>query len=367
MLVQTRTDKPLELRPPSWADRDSIVLTHNGQPVPIAWTGPDAAYVKCPHTRRGDSLHLNWDVPCFVQQQPMLSVPGREFDLTVQWEGNEVEAVDPPGKYLRCSARASGAQALLPALQAGRSACPTCTKGSQPMSLRLVNFVPRTWPDSAPRAGALLDDAIIDIAEACEAADVECGCAGSVVDLLSCADCLQLAREAVAQAEPSLPLSRPPAGPVIRPGKLFCLAGNYEEHIREGAGKDPNAVHESDKTTPRIFMKPVPNTVCGPDDPILIGRAAKWVDYEGELAVIIGKRGKYIPATEALDYVGGVTCCNDISERRLKIWERAETRERDRFFDWLNGKWCDNSARWAPARCRWPTPATSRTSSSRRA
>ena len=215
------------------------------------------------------------------------------------------------------------------------------------MALKLVNFVPKSRPESLPRVGALVEDGIIDIAEACEAAEIEGGCVGSVVDLLCCDDCLQMAREAVRYAESNFPLAAVRLlPPVMRPGKLLCLAGNYEEHIREGGGAD--AVHASDKATPRVFMKPTPNTACGPDDPILIGRMTQFMDYEGELAAIIGKRGKYLKAEEALEYVGGVMCFNDVSERRLKIWERPEERPKDRFFDWLNGKWCDNSAPMGP-------------------
>jgi 2,4-didehydro-3-deoxy-L-rhamnonate hydrolase len=210
--------------------------------------------------------------------------------------------------------------------------------------LRLVNFVPRSWPDSAPRAGALLDDGIVDIAEACEEADVDCGCAGAVIDLLACADCLEVAREAVAGASARIALADVRLlAPVLRPGKVLCLAGNYEAHIKEGT-----EIHPSDRATPRVFMKPTSNTVCGPDDPILIGRMAQFMDWEGELAVIIGRRGKYIKAEEALGYVGGVTVLNDISERRLKIWDRPEDRQKDKWFDWLNGKWADNSAPMGP-------------------
>jgi 2,4-diketo-3-deoxy-L-fuconate hydrolase len=214
------------------------------------------------------------------------------------------------------------------------------------MTLRLVNYVPIARPDWPPRVGALTDAGIVDVAEACEAADAQCACAGAVVDLLSCPDCLALAREAAAALEPTVSLAEVKLlAPVPRPGKLLCLAGNYEEHIREGGRAE---VHGSDRATPRVFLKPVPNTVCGPDDPILVGRTAQFVDYEGELAVIIGRRGKYIPAAEALSYVGGVTCLNDVSERRLRIWERPEDRPWDRFFDWLNGKWCDSFAPMGP-------------------
>ena len=134
--------------------------------------------------------------------------------------------------------------------------------------------------------------------------------------------------------------------PVPRPGKLFCLAGNYEEHVRE-AGR-LSSEEALVRRTPWVFMKPSTNTVCATGDPVLVAKTSRFVDYEGELAVIIGKRGKYLKAAEALDYVGGVTCFNDISERQLHIWDRPEDRPWDKFFDWLNGKWFDSFAPMGP-------------------
>lgn len=213
------------------------------------------------------------------------------------------------------------------------------------MSLKLVTYIPRCWPDSPPRAGALVGEGVVNLAEACEAADLECDCPNSVAALLACRDCLSLVREAVAAAHDATPLADVRLlAPVPRPGKILCLAANYPEHIKEGRG----SVHESDMATPRVFMKPVPNTVCGPDDPLLHGPMTRFLDYEGELAVIIGKRGKYIQPKDALSHVGGVTCFNDVTDRRLKIWDRPETRPIDGFFDWINGKWVDNSAPMGP-------------------
>jgi len=191
------------------------------------------------------------------------------------------------------------------------------------------------------------------LAEVTELQLEECNCTGSVVELLACPECQASARQALVEAgdqAPGLPLAEVKLlAPVPRPGKLFCLAGNYAEHITEGKpSAAPGEVHQSDRATPRIFLKPSTNTVCGPGDPVVIGRKAQFVDYEGELAVIIGKRGKYIPAAEALAYVGGVTCFNDVSERRLRIWDRPEDRPWDSFFDWLNGKWGDSFAPMGP-------------------
>lgn len=222
------------------------------------------------------------------------------------------------------------------------------------MSLRLVSYLPQRFLNTAaPRLGALLGDAVVDIPELCDMAVEECNCTGSVVALLACPDCRQAAREALKAAgdeAPRTPLSEVRLlAPVPRPGKLFCLAGNYAAHIRESKCKDLGGkVDQQDLATPRIFMKPSTNTVCGPEAPILVGPQAHFVDYEGELAVIIGKRGKHIAESDALSYVGGITCLNDISEREFKIWDRGEDRAWDKFFDWLNGKWSDNSAPMGP-------------------
>jgi 2-keto-4-pentenoate hydratase/2-oxohepta-3-ene-1,7-dioic acid hydratase in catechol pathway len=131
--------------------------------------------------------------------------------------------------------------------------------------------------------------------------------------------------------------------PVPWPGKILCLAGNYAEHIREG-GKQ---VAGKDKMAPRVFMKP--NTsVIGMDQPIYIPKKGNKIDWEAELAVVIGKQGKYIPQDEAYDYIAGYTIMNDVSERELIIEADREPSEWNRFFDWLNGKWMDSFAPMGP-------------------
>lgn len=219
------------------------------------------------------------------------------------------------------------------------------------MVLRLVNYVPLGSAGGTveQRLGALRNESVVDVAQLCDLETEDCGCTGSVVALLSCPECQAAARQVLDQAgdaAPSVPLDQVRLlPPVPHPGKLFCLAGNYAAHIQEGGRGE---LQQADMATPRIFLKPSTNTVCGTEDPILIGRKAQFVDYEGELAVIIARRGKYISASEALGYVGGVTCFNDVSERRLHIWDRPEERQWDRFFDWLNGKWWDSFAPMGP-------------------
>ena len=132
--------------------------------------------------------------------------------------------------------------------------------------------------------------------------------------------------------------------PVPCPRKLFAVAGNYLEHIEEGG----RVAAPQDKETPRIFMKPPSSTVIGPGESIRIPPVAQAIDWEGELAVVVGRRAKAINADQALDHVAGYTIMNDVSERELKIWDRSESRAQDRFFDWLNGKWYDTFAPMGP-------------------
>ena len=132
--------------------------------------------------------------------------------------------------------------------------------------------------------------------------------------------------------------------PVPCPPKLLLLAGNYAEHIREGGGEAP----EKQTTTPRFFMKPSGITVTAHEQPIIIPKNAVWVDWEAEFGVVIGKRGKFISAADAYDYVAGYTIVNDVSERELRIEAERVERPMDDFFDWLNGKWIDTFAPMGP-------------------
>jgi 2-keto-4-pentenoate hydratase/2-oxohepta-3-ene-1,7-dioic acid hydratase in catechol pathway len=127
--------------------------------------------------------------------------------------------------------------------------------------------------------------------------------------------------------------------PVPRPNKLFLLAGNYAKHIEEGGG---TAAEQAD-TFPYVFMKPPTTTLTDPGKPIRIPSVSpKFIDWELELAVIIGRRAKAVSASKALDYVAGYTVINDISDRKFRPNPQRKERPRDVFFDWLHGKWHDS-------------------------
>jgi 2-keto-4-pentenoate hydratase/2-oxohepta-3-ene-1,7-dioic acid hydratase in catechol pathway len=114
-------------------------------------------------------------------------------------------------------------------------------------------------------------------------------------------------------------LPYPSGDPFRGPGKIICVGRNYREHAKELA----NAVPEE----PLLFFKP-PTAVIGPGEPIVRPRGWERVDFEGELGVVIGKRGRRIAAADALDYVFGYTIVNDVTVRDLQKrdgqWTRAK-------------------------------------------
>lgn len=96
--------------------------------------------------------------------------------------------------------------------------------------------------------------------------------------------------------------------PVVPP-RVFGVGLNYVAHIAEAGAPTP--------TRPLTFMKP-PTAVIGPDDPIVYPREGWEVHFEAELAVVIGRAGRRIPAAAALEHVLGYTCANDVSERVIQ-------------------------------------------------
>ncbi len=127
--------------------------------------------------------------------------------------------------------------------------------------------------------------------------------------------------------------------PIPRPRKLFLLAGNYAKHIEEGGG----IAAERAETFPYVFMKPPTTTLTDPGRPVTIPSVSPdHIDWELELAVIIGKKAKRVAEADALDYVAGYTVINDISNREFRPNPGRKERSKDAFFDWLHGKWHDS-------------------------
>ena len=101
--------------------------------------------------------------------------------------------------------------------------------------------------------------------------------------------------------------------PIPRPGKILCIGRNYSDHVAEVVAAGHAAMEK-----PSIFAK-VPSTVTGPGQPIVRPITTRQLDYEGELAVVIGRRAKLVSREEALEHVAGYTICNDVSARDLQF------------------------------------------------
>lgn len=117
--------------------------------------------------------------------------------------------------------------------------------------------------------------------------------------------------------------------PILRPGKIICVGRNYAEHARE-RGSEVSA-------QPMFFLKSN-NTICGPGDSIVLPPNSSQVDYEAELAVVIGKGGKNIPEEKASEHVAGYMLMNDVTARDMQAADKQ----------WFRGKSCDTFAPIGP-------------------
>jgi len=113
--------------------------------------------------------------------------------------------------------------------------------------------------------------------------------------------------------------------PVPRPGKIICIGLNYMDHVLESGAEVPKA--------PLIFSK-FDTCAAASEDPILLPKGSEQVDFEAELAVVIGRRAKNIKTENAMDHVFGYTNFNDVSARDMQFADGQ----------WQRGKSCDTFA-----------------------
>jgi 2-keto-4-pentenoate hydratase/2-oxohepta-3-ene-1,7-dioic acid hydratase in catechol pathway len=120
---------------------------------------------------------------------------------------------------------------------------------------------------------------------------------------------LASARAAVDRADSSdLPrLEDMRLAPPVRPRTILCLGYNYQGHVEAGLGQET-------PTYPNVFIKTA-NTICGPRDRVVMPRATTDVDYEGEIAVVIGRTARDVDEVDAMAHVAGYTLFNDVSDR----------------------------------------------------
>jgi acylpyruvate hydrolase len=135
------------------------------------------------------------------------------------------------------------------------------------------------------------------------------------------ASATRLTESRVSQAEVALRSASPKAG------KILCVGRNYKDH----ADDVPSAAF------PVLFPK-FPSTLIGPTDDIILPRESDQVDFEGELAVIIGKAGRRIPEQDAMDHVLGYSVSNDVTMRDYQ----------NKSHQWLQGKVWDNTTPLGP-------------------
>jgi len=187
------------------------------------------------------------------------------------------------------------------------------------------------------RAGILIEEKVVDASAAAKAAGVNFD--GSEISNRAI---IQLSQDEQSQIKKSAQDVAKAGGedvhhmedlllgpPLPDPDKIICLGLNYKSHADEAGFKPP--------TVPMLFAK-YRNTLNGPTSPIVLPPISKEVDYEGELAVVIGKRGKDIPVEAALEYVAGYMALHDVSARDIQM----------RTAQWLSGKTPDTFAPCGP-------------------
>lgn len=119
--------------------------------------------------------------------------------------------------------------------------------------------------------------------------------------------------------EPALPLDKAELLAPVNPSKIVCIARNYEDHAREHGVETPEI--------PMIFLKP-PSAVTNPGGTIIIPPFSGQVEHEAELAVVIGKKGRWIEPGGVREHILGYTIANDVTARDLQRkdnqWSRAK-------------------------------------------
>jgi 2-keto-4-pentenoate hydratase/2-oxohepta-3-ene-1,7-dioic acid hydratase in catechol pathway len=187
--------------------------------------------------------------------------------------------------------------------------------------MRLVSYEEKSGTTSF---GALADNGVLPLARAAQSIGKSGELFIDILAFLSAGDvAIRKAQDLIREAPQSdfVPLANVRLrAPISRPGKIIAVGLNYRDHsIEAGAKELPK--------TPIIFAK-FTTSISGPGDPIVIPIGDPQVDYEAELAVVIGRKGKGISAANALQYVAGYMPLNDVSARAWQFGDKQ----------WVRGK-----------------------------
>jgi 2-keto-4-pentenoate hydratase/2-oxohepta-3-ene-1,7-dioic acid hydratase in catechol pathway len=210
-------------------------------------------------------------------------------------------------------------------------------------------------PDGA-RAGLLVDGAVYDAAKLTRNAAY-----ASVLGILADWRAAQGAlRKAAAQAAKGKTKGMPLAkarllAPVLYPGNIYCAGANYTDHMAEMARAQNQPVGPTMKDLgekPWHFVKTSASSVAGPGAVVKLPAYSQAVDWEIELAAVIGRRAKDVPMDKALDCVAGYTIANDLSAR--DAMRREKNPPGSPFhYDWVSQKCFDGACPMGP----WIVPA----------
>lgn len=196
--------------------------------------------------------------------------------------------------------------------------------------MKLAQF--RSKDSSAQRLGVLLGDVVCDVAELARAQQTG---GARVADWLpeanSTLDVIKRGAEGAEQLNALLNFQSGSARsavtrfreedieflPAVYPGKILAIGRNYADHAIEGGGEPPKA--------PLIFAK-LSNALSAHNAPIVLPTISRTIDWEAELAIVIGRRAKAVSEADALDYVFGYTLMNDVTARDLQRKDGQWTR-----------------------------------------
>ena len=178
----------------------------------------------------------------------------------------------------------------------------------QPVELSAQDVTARSESEihPRPRTGIIENDEVSELA-----ADLP-----QVLSLISGGGAC--GRRNLPRTGPKWPVAQVQFLPPVVPSKIVCVGRNYREHAKELGNEAPKE--------PLIFLKP-PSAIIAPEEPIVLPPISERVDYEGELAVVIGRRCRNLRAADdGFSYVAGYTCLNDVTARDLQKRDGQWTR-----------------------------------------
>jgi 2-keto-4-pentenoate hydratase/2-oxohepta-3-ene-1,7-dioic acid hydratase in catechol pathway len=210
------------------------------------------------------------------------------------------------------------------------------------MSYRLLSHV----SNGEPRGGLLLNDAVYDLPRPWT----------SVLEVLQDWPKAKGVLAKLAPKGKGIALKKAKLlAPILYPGNIYCAGANYRDHVAEmdrAQGREPGPTMKERGEKPWHFVKTSRSSVVGHGAKVKLPAFSKAVDWEVELAAVIGKRAKDVPVDKALDCVAGYTIANDLSAR--DVMRRELNPPTSPFhYDWVSQKCFDGACPLGP----WIVPA----------